>query len=150
MKQICLFFILALMVFSANSYAGLEDGLVSVWNFDDGTANDAVGDNDGEFMNGASTTDAEFGMALNLENPENPATGENTGQYVEIPSSSSLEKEGRYLFCCLVGLRQTRWRQKPLRNVLQRRQGRLGCPFPGADVYHERHQYDLGQLLGRG
>ena len=93
MKQMCLFFILALMVFSANSYAGLEDGLVSVWNFDDGTANDAVGDNDGEFMNGASTTDAEFGMALNLDNPENPATGENTGQYVEIPSSSSLEKE---------------------------------------------------------
>ena len=103
MKQICLFFILALMVFSANSYAGLEDGLVSVWNFDDGTANDAVGDNDGEFMNGASTTDAEFGMALNLENPENPATGENTGQYVEIPSSSSLEKEDGVSFLSLYG-----------------------------------------------
>ena len=93
MKQICLFFILALMVFSANSYAGLEDGLISVWNFDDGTANDAVGDNDGEFVNGAGTTDGEFGMALNIENPENPATGEDTGQYVAIPSSASLEKE---------------------------------------------------------
>ena len=93
MKQICLFFILALMVFSANSYAGLEDGLVSAWTFDDGTANDAVGDNDGEFVNGASTTDGEFGMALNLANPENPATGDNSGQYVEIPSSTSLEKE---------------------------------------------------------
>ena len=93
MKHICLFFILALIVLSTNSYAGLEDGLVSVWNFDDGTANDAVGDNDGEFINGAGTTDAEFGMALNLENPENPATGDNSGQYVEIPSSSSLEKE---------------------------------------------------------
>ena len=93
MKQICLFFILALMVIGTNSYAELADGLVSVWNFDDGSANDSIGSNDGEFMNGASTTDAEFGMALNLENPENPATGENTGQYVEIPSSASLEKE---------------------------------------------------------
>ncbi|MCY3549552.1 MAG: LamG domain-containing protein [Candidatus Poribacteria bacterium] len=93
MKQMCLFFILALMVFSANSYAELEDGLVSVWNFDDGSANDSIGSNDGEFMNGASTADGRHGMALNLDNPENPATGENTGQYVEIPSAASLEKE---------------------------------------------------------
>lgn len=93
MKYICLFFVLVLMVFSASSYAELSDGLVSVWNFDDGSANDSIGSNDGEFMNGASTTNAEFGMALNLDNPENPATGENTGQYVEIPSSASLEKE---------------------------------------------------------
>lgn len=94
MKKICLFFILvALMVFSVNSYAALSDGLVSAWNFDDGTANDAVGSNDGEFVNGASTEGAEFGMALNLDNPENPATGEDTGQYVSIPSSASLEKE---------------------------------------------------------
>ena len=88
MKQIGLFFILALMVFGTNSYAELADGLVSVWNFDDGSVNDSIGNNDGEFINGASTVDAEFGMALNLENPENPATGENTGQYAEIPSSA--------------------------------------------------------------
>ena len=93
MKQVCLFVILALMVLGTNSYAELEDGLVSVWSFNDGSANDSVGNNDGAFMNGASTINAEFGMALNLENPENPATGENTGQYVEIPSSASLEKE---------------------------------------------------------
>ncbi|MCE2412735.1 LamG domain-containing protein [Candidatus Poribacteria bacterium] len=93
MKHICLFFILALMMLGVNSYAGLEDGLVSVWNFDDGTANDSIGSNDGEFVNGASAINAEFGMALNVENPENPATGEDTGQYVAIPSSASLEKE---------------------------------------------------------
>lgn len=93
MKQICLFFILALMVLGTNSYAELSDGLVSVWNFDDGSANDSIGNNDGAFMNGASTANAEFGMALNLDNPENPATGENTGQYVEVPSSASLEQE---------------------------------------------------------
>ena len=93
MKQICLFFILMLVVLGTNSYAALDDGLVSVWNFDDGTANDSIGDNDGEFMNGASVAPGQAGMALNLENPENPATGENTGQYVEIPSSQSLEKE---------------------------------------------------------
>ncbi len=93
MKHICLFFILALMILGANSYAELEDGLVSAWNFDDGTANDSIGSNDGEFVNGASAINAEFGMALNVDNPENPATGENTGQYVEIPSSASLEKE---------------------------------------------------------
>ena len=93
MKHICLFFILVLMMLGVNSYAGLEDGLVSVWNFDDGTANDSIGSNDGEFVNGASAINAEFGMALNVENPENPATGEDTGQYVAIPSSASLEKE---------------------------------------------------------
>ena len=93
MKHIGLFFILALMVLGTNSHAELADGLVSVWNFDDGSANDSIGSNDGAFINGASTTDAEFGMALNLDNPENPATGENTGQYVEIPSSASLEQE---------------------------------------------------------
>ena len=93
MKQMCLLFILALVLLGTNGYAELADGLVSVWNFDDGSANDAIGSNDGAFMNGASTTDAEFGMALNLDNPENPATGENTGQYVEIPSSASLEQE---------------------------------------------------------
>ena len=93
MKQICLFLVFALMIFGASSYAALEDGLVSVWNFDDGTANDSIGGNDGEFVNGASASQAEFGMALNLDNPENPATGEDTGQYVAIPSSASLEKE---------------------------------------------------------
>lgn len=93
MKLIGALFILALMMLSLNSYAGLEDGLVSAWNFDDGTANDSVGNNDGEFVNGASAGAGEYGMALNLDNPENPATGENTGQYVSIPSSASLERE---------------------------------------------------------
>jgi len=80
------------MKLSTNSYAALEEGLVSVWTFDDGTANDSVGNNDGEFMNGAGVASGQAGMALNLENPENPAAGENTGQYVEVPSSESLEK----------------------------------------------------------
>ena len=93
MKQLCLFAFLTLMVFTVNSYAGLEDGLVSVWNFDDGTASDSIGGNDGELMNGASVAAGQSGMALNLENPENPATGENTGQYVEIPSDASLEQD---------------------------------------------------------
>ena len=70
--------------------------------------NDSIGSNDGAFMNGAGTVDAEFGMALNLENPENPATGENTGQYVEIPSSASLEQEDGVFLCLVVDLRQNR------------------------------------------
>ena len=93
MKHIYLFFILALMILGTNSYAALTDGLVSVWNFNDGSANDSVGSNDSELVNGASAINAEFGMALNLDNPENPATGEDTGQYVSIPSSASLKKE---------------------------------------------------------
>ena len=94
------------MVFSLNSYAELADGLVSVWNFDDGSANDAIGSNDGAFMNGASTVDAEFGMALNLDNPENPATGENTGQYVEIRQPQALNKKtGSSPFLCGVNVR---------------------------------------------
>jgi len=41
------------MKLSTNSYAALEEGLVSVWNFDDSTVNDSIGSNDGEFMNRA-------------------------------------------------------------------------------------------------
>ncbi len=93
MRKITLFFVIALVALGANSYAELSDGLVSAWNFDDGTANDSISGNDGEFVNGASTINAEFGLALNLDNPENPATGENTGQYVQIPSDASLERD---------------------------------------------------------
>ena len=129
MKHICLFFILALMVFSLNSYAELADGLVSVWNFDDGSANDAIGSNDGAFMNGASTVDAEFGMALNLDNPENPATGENTGQYVEIPSAASLEQEDGVFSVSLWGQRQDRRRVETTPLCSSKAKRSAGVPF---------------------
>merc|ERR1712169_148080 len=47
----------------------------------------------GTFKNGAKTAGGgKAGKALMLDNPTNPAIGENTGQYVEIPSSASLEQ----------------------------------------------------------
>ena len=143
MKRICLFFILALMILGANSYAELEDGLVSAWNFDDGTANDSIGSNDGEFVNGASAINAEFGMALNVDNPENPATGENTGQYVEIPSSASLEKEdGIFSVSLWVYIRTGG--VGTIRYVLQRHQSVGVNHFIGADVHHVRGQQTWG------
>ena len=76
-----------------NLYAALSDGLISAWTFNDGTANDGIGNNHGNLMNGASTAPGNVGQALDLQNPENPPVGENTGQYVEIPSSPTLEQE---------------------------------------------------------
>lgn len=77
------------------SFAGLsnlEDGLISAWTFDDGSAGDSFGNNDGKFMNGAkAVSDGKVGKALMLDNPKNPDSGKNTGQYVEIPSNVSLE-----------------------------------------------------------
>lgn len=82
------------LVVGFDVYAALEDGLISAWTFDDGTARDhGGGGNDGEFINGASTSPGLVGMGLNLDNPTNPNVGEDTGQYVRIPSSASLEQE---------------------------------------------------------
>ena len=85
-----------LICLASVSFAGLsklEDGLISAWTFDDGSAKDSVGSNHGKFKNGAKTAGGgKAGKALMLDNPTNPATGKNTGQYVEIPSSASLEQ----------------------------------------------------------
>jgi hypothetical protein len=83
---------LALCFLAVSGMASLEDGLVSAWTFDDGSARDHHGNNDGTFKNGAKAGAGKKGQGLVLNNPENPAQGKNTGQYVEVPNSNSLEQ----------------------------------------------------------
>ena len=82
----------AVCFLTVSGMAGLDDQLVSAWTFDDGTANDHFGSNNGAFKNGAKTGAGKKGQGLVLANPKNPAAGKNTGQYVEVPSSKSLEQ----------------------------------------------------------
>lgn len=61
--------------------ADLNDDLISAWTFDDGTANDAVNNNDGE-INGAEVVDGKFSKALDFN-------GEDA--FVRIPHDPSME-----------------------------------------------------------
>ena len=84
---------LAVCFLAVSGMAALRTNLVSAWTFDDGTANDqASTGNHGAFKNGAKAGAGKRGQGLVLDNPTNPAAGKNTGQYVSIPSSKSLEQ----------------------------------------------------------
>ena len=69
----------------AGAYAGVTfdptDGLVSAWLFNDGTAKDPIGGNNG-IIHGATSVDGKYGKCLEFDGVDN---------YVEIPDSSSLQ-----------------------------------------------------------
>jgi hypothetical protein len=65
--------------------AALSDGLISAWTFDDDSADDGFGNNDGTLMGGAEIVGADhagFGKAVNLNG---------TDAFVEIPHSASMD-----------------------------------------------------------
>ncbi|HIE29080.1 TPA: LamG domain-containing protein [Candidatus Poribacteria bacterium] len=64
----------------ADITADLTDGLVSAWLFNDGSAADSVGGNDG-IIHGATSADGKYGSALSFNGVDN---------YVEIPDDPSL------------------------------------------------------------
>ncbi len=64
----------------AGAYADLNDGLVSAWSFDDGTAIDETGRNDG-IVHGATMAGGKYGNCLSFDGVDN---------YVEIPDDPSL------------------------------------------------------------
>ncbi|MDE0185420.1 MAG: LamG domain-containing protein [Candidatus Poribacteria bacterium] len=75
---------ICLCIVTGAASAALSDGLISAWTFDDGTANDSFGNNDGALMGGAEIVDANhagFGNAVNLNG---------TDAFVEIPHSDSM------------------------------------------------------------
>ena len=76
---------LCLFIGSGISYANLRDGLVSGWSFDDGTAKDCVGDNDGVIEGGVEVVEGMFKNALSFDG----ATGYvNLGDTSNFPNGS--------------------------------------------------------------
>ena len=64
------------------SYAALEDGLISAWTFDDGTAKDWQGKNRGEILGGVEVVDGKFEKALSFDGKDG---------HVQIPHAESME-----------------------------------------------------------
>lgn len=64
--------------------AALTDGIISVWNFNDGTANDKYNRNNGKLVGGAKIVDGgKVGKAVDLNG---------TDAYVEIPHGPTMDK----------------------------------------------------------
>ncbi len=73
---------LCLLITSGTSYAKLEDGLVSAWTFDDGSARDFQGDNHGEILGGVEAADGKFSKALSFDG---------TDGHIQIPHDASMD-----------------------------------------------------------
>jgi hypothetical protein len=70
------------VVGSAGISDGLTDGLISAWTFDDGTATDIKGRNNGILHGDVQFVDGKTGLGVDI-------TGEDT--YIEVPHSSSMD-----------------------------------------------------------
>jgi len=80
MKAILILF--CLLIGAVYAYADLADGLISAWTFDDGTAKDSVGNNDGKINGGVEVTNGKFGKALSFNGKDG---------FVQVPHDKSLE-----------------------------------------------------------
>ncbi len=69
------------LAFSMVVNADLNDGLISAWTFDDGTAKDALNNSNGE-INGAVLTDGRFGKAFDFNGDD---------AFIHIPHDESME-----------------------------------------------------------
>ena len=67
MKSKILAIAFCLFIGSGISYANLGDGLVSGWSFDDGTAKDVVGSNDGTIEGAVEVVEGKFNNALSFD-----------------------------------------------------------------------------------
>jgi hypothetical protein len=84
--------VLAIILVSVNVNAAL----VSQWNFDDGTAKDSIGGNNGTLMgNAAIVTDAQRGRVLSLDG---------NGDYVNLGNSASLKPSLPFTMMCWIKL----------------------------------------------
>ncbi|MBC8457274.1 MAG: LamG domain-containing protein [Deltaproteobacteria bacterium] len=73
---------LCLFIGSGISYAELSDGLISAWTFDDGSAKDCVGNNDGEILGGVEVIEGKFKKALSFNGKDG---------FVQIQHDKSIE-----------------------------------------------------------
>lgn len=72
---------LCFVIGSGISYADLSDGLISAWSFDDGTAKDYQGNNNGSIKGGVEVVDGKFEKALSFNG---------TDGFVQIPHDESM------------------------------------------------------------
>jgi hypothetical protein len=75
------------MIFGSGiSYASISDGLVSAWLFDDGTANDFIGNNNGTLNGNPTFVEGKFNKALSFDGK---AAYVNLGDTKNFPNGSS-------------------------------------------------------------
>jgi len=92
--------LMAIETFTPNTAdAGVTDGLVSAWFFDDGTPRDNIGANHGTIRGGVTPTDGKFGRAMDFNGVDG---------YIEVPSSASLEQEEAFTVAAWIYVRQGR------------------------------------------
>ena len=82
MRIKAIFVSFCLLIGTIYAYADLADGLISAWTFDDGTAKDCVGNNDGKINGGVEVVDGKFGKALSFNGKDG---------FVQVPHDKSLE-----------------------------------------------------------
>ena len=73
---------ICLLITSGTTYAKLEDGLISAWTFDNGTAKDFQGSNNGKIIGGVEPIDGKFEKAFSFNG---------TDGYIQVPHSKSME-----------------------------------------------------------
>jgi len=74
--------VICLFITSGTTYAKLEDGLVSAWTFDDGTAKDFQGSNNGKIIGGVEAVDGKISRAFSFDG---------TDGYIQVPHSESMD-----------------------------------------------------------
>jgi len=89
------------LILTANTYADINDGLISAWTFDGGKADDAFGNSHGIFQGGASNTDDGMnGKALDVDGADG---------WVEVPDSDAFDvMEEAYTISVWVNVRAGR------------------------------------------
>jgi len=86
MKFGLILIVLSLFVFVSASFAALEEGLVSAWTFDDGTARDfGGGGNHGIIKGNVKPVAGKIGKAMDFDGAK--------GSYIEVPDSPSLQQD---------------------------------------------------------
>lgn len=82
LRYIHVLVIVAVCAVTGLASAAVEDGVISVWNFDDGTADDVFGVNDGILHGDVQFADGQIGLAVDLNGSD---------AYVEVPHTASMD-----------------------------------------------------------
>lgn len=84
MKSTKLFTILCILGLLVASFASakLEDGLISVWTFDDGSAKDSIGNNNGKMHGGVAPIAGKHGKGMSFDGVDG---------YIDVPHDKSME-----------------------------------------------------------